>query len=41
MRSYLVIMDETAEALAVSVETVTRDWRFARAWLQKELSAAA
>ena len=34
-------MDETAEALAVSVETVTRDWRFARAWLQKELSAAA
>lgn len=31
---------ETAEALAVSEETVTRDWRFARAWLQKELEAA-
>ncbi len=31
---------ETAEALAISEETVTRDWRFARAWLQKELEAA-
>jgi RNA polymerase sigma factor (TIGR02999 family) len=33
-------VEETAEALAVSVETVTRDWRFARAWLQKELEAS-
>lgn len=33
--------DETAEALAISVETVSRDWRFARAWLQRELGAAA
>ncbi|HEV3410083.1 MAG TPA: sigma-70 family RNA polymerase sigma factor [Chthoniobacterales bacterium] len=34
-------VEETAEALAVSVETVTRDWRMARAWLRNELSAAA
>ena len=34
-------VDETAEALAISVETVTRDWRVARAWLRNELSAAA
>ena len=33
-------VEETADALAVSIETVTRDWRFARAWLRKELSAA-
>jgi RNA polymerase sigma factor (TIGR02999 family) len=33
--------EETAEALSISVETVTRDWRFARAWLRHELSAAA
>ena len=32
--------EETAEALSVSVETVTRDWRLARAWLQNELRAA-
>ena len=31
-------MEETAEALAVSVETVKRDWRMARAWLRSELS---
>ncbi len=30
---------ETAEALAISVETVTRDWRLARAWLRNELAA--
>lgn len=30
-------LDETAEALGVSVPTVTRDWRFARAWLSKRL----
>jgi RNA polymerase sigma factor (TIGR02999 family) len=33
--------EETAEALSISVETVTRDWRMARAWLRNELSAAA
>lgn len=32
--------EETAEALSVSVETVTRDWRTARAWLRNELRAA-
>ena len=32
---------ETADALSISVETVTRDWRTARAWLRNELSAAA
>ena len=34
-------VEETAEALSISVETVTRDWRLARAWLQNELCAAA
>ena len=29
---------ETAEALAVSVETVARDWRLAKAWLHRELT---
>jgi RNA polymerase sigma-70 factor (ECF subfamily) len=28
---------ESAQLLGVSAETVTRDWRFARAWLQHEL----
>ena len=31
-------VDETAEALSVSPETVNRDWRLAKAWLRKELS---
>ena len=31
-------VEETAEVLAVSPETVMRDWKFARAWLQAELS---
>lgn len=30
-------LEETAEALGVSTKTVTRDWDFARAWLQREL----
>jgi RNA polymerase sigma factor (TIGR02999 family) len=30
-------VDETAQALAISGITVMRDWRFARAWLQREL----
>ncbi len=33
-------VEETAEVLQVSPETVTRDWRFARAWLLKEMQAA-
>ena len=32
-------VEETAEVLAVSPETVMRDWKFARAWLQAELSS--
>ena len=30
--------EETAAVLAVSPETVMRDWKFARSWLQAELS---
>lgn len=30
-------VEETSEALGVSVETVYRDWRLARAWLRREL----
>lgn len=30
---------EVAEVLGISAATVKRDWRFARAWLEKELSA--
>lgn len=30
-------VDETARALGISSVTVNRDWRFARAWLQREL----
>lgn len=29
---------ETAEVLKVSVDTVTRDWRQAKAWLHRELN---
>ncbi|MFN0105547.1 MAG: sigma-70 family RNA polymerase sigma factor [Bryobacteraceae bacterium] len=31
-------LEETAEAMAVSVGTVRRDWKLARAWLIRELS---
>lgn len=31
-------LEETAEALKVSPETVKRDWRLSRAWLHKELA---
>ena len=31
---------ETAEALSVSESTILREWQFARAWLQQELSRA-
>jgi len=30
-------VEETAEVLKVSVETVHRDWRLAKVWLQREL----
>ena len=32
-------VEETAEVLAISPETVMRDWKFARSWLQSELSS--
>jgi len=31
-------VEETAAALDVSVETVMRDWKLAKAWLLRELS---
>jgi RNA polymerase sigma factor (sigma-70 family) len=31
-------LEETAEVLKVSVETVGRDWRLAKVWLLRELS---
>ena len=34
-------VEETAEVLEVSPETVARDWRLARTWLLRELSNAA
>ena len=34
-------VDETAAALNVSSKTVLRDWEFARAWLQRELTREA
>jgi RNA polymerase sigma factor (TIGR02999 family) len=30
-------VEETAAVLKVSPETVTRDWKFARSWLHREL----
>jgi DNA-directed RNA polymerase specialized sigma24 family protein len=30
-------VEETAEVLKVSVETVLRDWRLAKVWLRREL----
>ena len=32
-------VEETAEALSVSPETVKRDWKLAKAWLLRELGA--
>lgn len=32
--------EETAETLSISVETVKRDWRFARTWLLRELDGS-
>jgi RNA polymerase sigma factor (TIGR02999 family) len=31
-------VEETAEALGISPETVMRDWKFAKSWLMRELS---
>ena len=33
-------VDETAEVLKISPETVMRDWKFAKGWLLRELSRA-
>lgn len=33
-------LEETAEALGVSTKTVARDWEFAKAWLQREVTSA-
>jgi RNA polymerase sigma factor (TIGR02999 family) len=34
-------VEETAEVLGVSVDTVARDWRSARAWLHSEVKSSA
>lgn len=34
-------LDETAEALSTCPRTIERDWRYARAWLFRELSGGA
>ncbi len=33
-------VEETAEILQVSADTIQRDWRFAKTWLRRELSRA-
>jgi DNA-directed RNA polymerase specialized sigma24 family protein len=33
-------LDETAAVIGVSVDTVSRDWNAARAWLLRELTRA-
>lgn len=33
-------VEETSEALGVSVETVMRDWKFAKTWLSREMKKA-
>ena len=34
-------VEETAEVLKISPETVMRDWKMAKAWLLKEISGSA
>ncbi len=31
-------VEETAEVLQVSPDTIQRDWRFAKSWLRRELT---
>jgi DNA-directed RNA polymerase specialized sigma24 family protein len=31
-------VEETAQVLGISAETVMRDWRMTRMWLQRDLS---
>jgi DNA-directed RNA polymerase specialized sigma24 family protein len=33
-------VEETAEVLKVSQETILRDWKLAKAWLTREMSKA-
>ena len=33
-------LEETAQALGISVATVKRDWDFSRAWLNRELKTS-
>jgi RNA polymerase sigma factor (TIGR02999 family) len=32
-------LEQTADTLKISIDTVKRDWRFAKVWLHRELSA--
>jgi len=34
-------VEETAEVLKVSPDTIARDWRLAKAWLLREMSGEA
>ncbi len=34
-------VEETAEVLKISPQSVMRDWKLARAWLQRELARSA
>jgi DNA-directed RNA polymerase specialized sigma24 family protein len=34
-------LDETAEVLKVSADTVARDWDFARTWLYREMTRSS
>ena len=36
--SFAMSVEETAEALGLSVATVKRDWALARAWLYREVA---